>query len=139
MVSYLKDYRFSSILVKYFMLLLICLVLPMVALSIWYGNQMKKNIEEEIIKRNEASLQQAHDNVNSIIHSVKNLAYSLSVSNEVRYLSVKDSLNTDSTEDIYNLNSMLTTIKNANDYIDSMCVYFQKSNAMNSQDKLQHS
>ena len=35
-VSYLKDYRFSSILLRYFLLLFLCLMVPMTLLSIWY-------------------------------------------------------------------------------------------------------
>ena len=46
--SYLKDYRFSSILIRYFLLLLVCLVLPMSALSVWYGNRMKKNLIDDL-------------------------------------------------------------------------------------------
>ena len=128
-VSYLKDYRFSSILVKYFLLLLICLVLPVAALSVWYGNQMRKNLEEEMIKRNEASLVQVYENVDSIIMSAKNLAYSLSASEEVRYLGTKSTINLGISEDADSLKSMLEMARNANDYMDSICIYFEKSNS----------
>lgn len=126
-VTYLKDYRFSSILIRYFLLLFICLVLPVTVLSVWYGNQMRKNLEEEIIKRNEASLEQVHDNVNSIILSAKNLAYSLSVSEEVRYLCVRTDVKTETSGDLEKLYSMLGVFRNASDYLDSVCVYLQKS------------
>ena len=127
-LSYLKDYRFSSILLKYFLLLFICLVLQVTALSVWYGNQMRRNLEEEMIKRNEASLEQVHDNVNSIILSAKNLAYSLSISEEVRYLSTKHSVKADTSGDLDSLYSMLQISQNASDYMESICVYLQKSN-----------
>ena len=128
-IFYLKDYRFSSILVKYFLLLLICLVLPVAALSVWYGNQMRKNLEEEMIKRNEASLEQVYENVNSIIMFAKNLAYSLSVSEEVLYLGTKNSINFSTSESTDRLMSMLEMTQNASDYMDSICIYFEKSNS----------
>ncbi len=131
-LSYLKDYRFNSILVKYFLLLLICLVLPVAVLSIWYGNQMKKNLEEEMIRRNEAALEQVYENVNSIILSAKNLAYSLSEADAVRYLSVKRSLKPDDSDNqdyLNNLSSILYASRSASDYVESICVYLHKSNS----------
>ena len=53
--DYLKDYRFSSILLKYFLLLFICLVLPVTVLNSWYGKQQRKRLYEEFVKRNEMS------------------------------------------------------------------------------------
>ena len=131
-MSYLKDYRFSSILVKYFLLLLICLVLPVSALSVWYGNQMRKNLEEEMIKRNETTLEQVYENVNAIILSAKNLAYSLSESEVVRYLSVKKSLESDNSnnmDNLENLSSILSASRSASNYVESICVYLHKSNS----------
>lgn len=48
-ISYLKDYRFSSILIKYFLLLFICLVIPVISLSLWYADQMQDNLEQEVL------------------------------------------------------------------------------------------
>lgn len=126
-VSYLKDYRFSSILVKYFLLLFICLVLPVTVLSVWYGNQMRKNLEQELVKRNESFLMQEFKSVNAVIQSTKNLAYSLSVNNGVQYLSSKNVISADLTGNVDNLYNMLSITKNASDYIDSICIYFRKS------------
>lgn len=125
---YLKDYRFSSILLKYFLLLFICLVLPITVLSVWYGNQMRQNLEKEVIMRNQVSLEQVHDNVNSIIQSAKKLAYSFSASEEVNYLCTKQSVKTDTSEDLEILCRMLQISQKTNDYMESICVYLQKSN-----------
>lgn len=127
-ISYLKDYRFSSILIRYFLLLLICLVLPVTALSVWYGNQMKNNLEEEMFKRNEATLEQVYACVNSTILYAKNLAYSLSEADEVRYLGVKDSVNLGMSGNEGSLTEMLSILRGASKYIESICIYFQKSN-----------
>ena len=125
--DYLKDYRFSSILLKYFLLLFICLVLPVTVLNTWYGKQQRKRLYEEFVKRNEASLEQAYSNVYSVILSTKNLAYSLSVNNNVKYLAYRPSVSGDITNNRESVKDMLSVIKNANAYMDSIYIYFYNS------------
>ena len=129
-LSCLKDYRFSSILVKYFLLLFLSLMMPMVILSIWYGNKLKENLQNEMIKLNETSLNQAFDNVNSIILSIENLAYTLSTDETVRYLAAKTDLKAETNVYLDNLRSSLSLLMQANDYIDSFCIYFRKSDSV---------
>ncbi|MCM1224896.1 MAG: hypothetical protein NC548_61650, partial [Lachnospiraceae bacterium] len=126
--DYLRDYRFSSILLKYFLLLFICLVLPVTGVNMWYGNQQRERIYQEFIKRNEASLSQAYGNVYSVILSAKNLAYSLSVNSSVKYLASRASVSGDFSGNRESLTEMLSMIKNANAYMDSIYVYFSHSN-----------
>lgn len=83
--TYLRDYRFSSILLKYFLLLFLCLVLPITLVEMWFSRQQKAQVYEEIIKRNEASLAQGYSSVYSILKSSKNLSYSLSANEDIRY------------------------------------------------------
>lgn len=125
--DYLKDYRFSSILLKYFLLLFICLVLPVTVLNTWYGKQQRKRLYEEFVKRNEASLEQAYSKVYSVILSTKNLAYSLSVNNNVKYLAYRPSISGDITNNRESVKDMLSVIKNANAYMDSIYIYFYNS------------
>ena len=125
--DYLKDYRFSSILLKYFLLLFICLVLPVTVLNSWYGKQQRKRLYEEFVKRNEMSLDQAYSNVYSVILSTKNLAYSLSVNNNVKYLAYRPSVSGDITNNRESVKDMLSVIKNANAYVDSIYIYFYNS------------
>lgn len=125
--DYLKDYRFSSILLKYFLLLFICLVLPVTVLNSWYGKQQRKRLYEEFVKRNEMSLEQAYSNVYSVILSTKNLAYSLSVNNNVKYLDYRPSVSGDITNNRESVKDMLSVIKNANAYVDSIYIYFYNS------------
>lgn len=125
--DYLKDYRFSSILLKYFLLLFICLMLPVTVLNSWYGKQQRKRLYEEFVKRNEMSLEQAYSNVYSVILSTKNLAYSLSVNNNVKYLAYRPSVSGDITNNRESVKDMLSVIKNANAYVDSIYIYFYNS------------
>jgi len=125
--EYLRDYRFSSILLKYFLLLFICLVLPVTLLNMWYGRQQRERIYQEFMKRNEASLAQAYGNVYSVLLSAKNLTYSLSVNSSVKYLASKPSISRDNTYNRESLTEMLSMIKNANAYMDSIYIYFRNS------------
>lgn len=127
-ISYLKDYRFSSILIKYFLLLFICLVIPVISLSLWYANQMQDNLEQEVLKRNEASLEQAYDNVNSVILSMKDMAYSISRYEGIQYLNTRSSVQSDTTGNLETVKNLLSIVCTSNDYVDSICVYFSGSN-----------
>ena len=122
--TYLKDYRFSSILLKYFLLLFLCLVLPITVVEMWFSRQQKAKVYEEIIKRNEASLAQGYSSVYSILKSSKNLSYSLSANEDIRYLAVQSSYTTDSVSRRDSLTDMLAVSCNANSYIDSIYIYF---------------
>ena len=124
MVGYLKDYRFSSILLKYFLLLAICLVVPMTVLSIWYQSQLEGNMQEELINKNESALEVSYNNVNSVLKSMKVLACCLSIDKEVQYLAALNSVDTDNLE---SLNDMLSIVLSSNEYIDSVCIYLAKS------------
>lgn len=126
-LNYLKDYRFSSILLKYFLMLLVCLVFPMIMLYIWYGNQLQENAQSEIFKRNELSLEIASESVKSIIRSTKNMAYSLAANEEMEFLVTRDDVRADKTGNLDNLTSMVSLMRSANEYIDSVYVYITKS------------
>lgn len=125
--EYLKDYRFSSILLKYFFLLFLCLVLPATVLNVWYGRIQREQIYDEVIKRNESSLTQAYNSVHSVIMSNMNLSYSLSANSNVRYLTSRNSVSQDSIANLDSLTAMLSVLKNADDYIDSIYIYFANS------------
>ena len=122
--AYLKDYRFNSILLKYFLLLFLCLVLPITLVEMWYSRQQKEQVYEEIIKRNEASLSQGYSSVYSILKSSKNLSYSLSANEDIRYLAVLSANTADSVARRDSLTDMLAVSVNANSYIDSIYIYF---------------
>ena len=129
-VSYLKDYRFSSILLRYFLLLFLCLMVPMTLLSIWYGQQMKDNLYDEMINRNEAALAQTHDNVSSIIISAENLAFSLAKDQSVTYLATRYSLEDSRLDHVKDLQGILSLSVSASRYLESACVYFKRSESV---------
>lgn len=66
--------------------------------------------------------------MNSVILSMKNMAYSLSRYEGIQYLSTKSSVQLDTTGNLETLKRMLAIIRFSNDYIDSICVYFAGAN-----------
>lgn len=126
-IGCMKDYRFSSIMVKYFLLLTICLVLPMLASNLWYQSRLERNMQEELLAQNEGSLMVARNNMEAVLKSMKNLAYNLSVRKEVTYFATVGSIYADASNNLDNMNSMLDMLLSTNEYIESVAIYFSRT------------
>lgn len=80
MLNYLKNLQFSRMLVKYFLILLLVLILPVTCINGIYQYYQQKSQEERLIQNNEQSLKQIYNVADSVFVSAKNLLYSLGVS-----------------------------------------------------------
>lgn len=125
--NYLKDKGFGKIFARYFVLLFVCLVLPVTIINIWFGYTSKKSIKEELIKINELELEQAYKGINSVVQAVKENAYDLSNHSIVQYLAVLNSSKQDQTGNAELLVELLKTTKRMNNYIENISIYFEKS------------
>ncbi|MFR3482130.1 MAG: hypothetical protein ACLTXL_00630 [Clostridia bacterium] len=54
--TYLRDYRFQSILIRYFVISILFITLPMVVLNIAYGRHLSSNAREELFNVNQTSM-----------------------------------------------------------------------------------
>lgn len=122
-----RQERFSMILLRYFLLLFLCLVLPVVGVSSWYGRQIRNNVQTELIRQNEASLQQVYNTVNAILRSVKNATYSISVNENVQHIAAINAMGSDSSSNLRSTMNMLSIVQAANDYIDSAYIYLDST------------
>ena len=125
--SYLKDFQFSRMLVKYFLILFLALVLPITCFNGLYQNLQEKNFQKKLIEKNEELLEQVYNSADAVFTSSKNILYSLVQQQDIKYLSVGDSIE-DSSEKAALLADTFGIIKRANNYMDSMGVWFRKSN-----------
>lgn len=125
--SYLKDLRFSSLFAKYFILLFVALVLPVTVINLVYQNAQRKSLQERLIQKNEQSLSYVKSSVDSVFASSKNKIYSISKLTEVTFLATRETVE-DSDEKVNTLESICSTIKRSNVYLDSVGVWFPKSN-----------
>ncbi len=128
--SYLKDYRFSSIWIKYFVLLLVCLVLPVLSMSVWYGRQMRNNVYDELMLQNETALKQSQSNINFVLRSTEALIYNLSLDESVQYVSFQSSPENDSTDNLQNVLNILNLVRKSNRYLDSIYLYYNRSDTV---------
>ena len=129
-MTYLKDYRFSSILVKYFLMLFLILVFPVMIVNVWYRNVLQENLQEELILRNEASLNQSFNNVNSVILSLENLAYSIAHEDTALILSMQSDFVKNQEEKWFSLQDTLSVVKTSNACVDSVCVWLKESDML---------
>lgn len=115
------------ILLRYFLLLFLCLVFPTVGVSAWYGQQIRNNVREELVRQNETSLQQVYNTVNAVLRSVKNAAYSISVNENVQYVAAVNAVGSDSTSSLRSVMNMLSITQSANEYIHSAYIYLDST------------
>ena len=107
------------ILLRYFLLLFLCLVFPVVGVSSWYGRQIRDNVRTELIRQNETSLQQVYNTVDAVLRSVKNTAYSISVNENVQYVATINAMGSDSASSLRSVMNMLSITQSSAEYIDS--------------------
>ncbi len=129
-IDYLRDYRFSRIWMRYFVLLLTCLVLPVIIVSIWYGNKLQENVYDQLMKENEVSLEQSISNIDSVISSSQKLIYHLAYNNSVQYVASSSNLMNETSGNLENLVNMLKLEKSTKDYIDSIYLYLDKTDVI---------
>ena len=129
--SYLKDYRFKGILIKYFLLLLLCLVLPTSLLNGLYGQQIQSNTQKEILRINDFSLKRSRSTIDSLLYAVKSLAFGLAGQERLRYLStLGNELGQDSRGELTGLRETLSSLQQAYEYIDSIYIYLEAADAV---------
>ncbi len=136
---YLKDRRFSSIWIRYFLLLLFCLVLPAFLVSMWYGKEVQESVNEELVRQNQLSLEQSFGNVDSVISSCENLIYNLAYNKSVQYVATQTNISNDSSGNVDSLLDMIELSKKTNKYIDSIYVYFGRSGTIITNEGVEYS
>lgn len=135
---YLKDYQFNKILLRYFILLFICLLLPVTVFELWYNRQIRHITQKEIMIRNEASLERRVNNVYSVLLSAKNLAYTLSNNSNVQFLSFNLDIADEVKKQENELKELLSTLMSANEYFDSIYIYLENSEKVISESGITH-
>lgn len=127
MISYFKDKGFGKIFIRYFILLFVCLVLPVTIINFWFGHTLRKEIKEEFTTINEIQLENAYESINAVVQAVKENAYDLSNHESVQYLVFWNSSKQEYMRHAELLLDLLKTSKRLNDYIENICIYFEKS------------
>lgn len=126
--TYLRDYRFQNILIRYFVISILFIMLPMVVLNIAYGRYISANVKEELFNVNRTSMKNSVEELESCLQSMKNMAYSITKLDSIDVLKVRtrdEVLGGQSYQNsIFSINQV---VRNSYPYINSIYVYLEKS------------
>jgi two-component system, sensor histidine kinase YesM len=131
--KYIKEYRFNSILVKYFITINLFITLPLF-LSVFFAFNYLNNIyKEQLMSANLAALSRTKDSIDMISRQVEttllSMATDLEVENILRYSSKNyDEKNSDMLRSINSIEKIMNTHVYYGDFINSICIYAEKSN-----------
>ena len=127
-VTYLRDFRFKSLFVRYFLMLFLGLMLPILALNMLYGGRMEKNVRQSITDLNEAQLSQRYELMNAMLVSARKVTYLLAQQDSVRYLGfLKGSVGLDASGNLKTVREMLSLFDHAFDYYHGLTIYLAES------------
>lgn len=131
--KYIKEYRFNSILVKYFITINLFITLPLF-LSVFLAFNYLNNIyKDQMMSANLAALSRTKDSIDMISRQVEttllSMATDLEVENILRYSSKNyDEKNSDMLRSINSIEKAMNTYVYYGDFINSICIYAEKSN-----------
>lgn len=126
--KYICDYRFNSLLIRNFGLILLLIVLPITLCVFFYYTNMQRILKDEIATMNQNSLKQTVDTMDSTLEDAKQITINLSLRTDVNLLKYKrlEQLRGDS--DAVRIIEDLTLITSLYHYIDSIYIYYESNN-----------
>ncbi len=130
--KYIKEYRFNSILVKYFITINLFITLPLFLAIFIAFNYLNDIYKQQIMTANQAALSRTKDSIDMISRQVEttllSLATDLEVENILRFnnhnYNEKDS---NMIKSINSVEKVINTYVYYGDFIDSICIYSKKS------------
>lgn len=130
-LAYLKDYRYNSILIRYFILLFLFLAVPVTLINSVYGRKLQENAKNKILDINMLSLERECSTMNSTILSAKKLTYNLANHDNISYLVTLGShLESDTSGNLTEIKNTISALQSSFDYLDSIYVYLEAPNAI---------
>lgn len=130
--KYIKEYRFNSILVKYFITINLFITFPLFLSLFIAFNHLNNIYKDQIMNANLAALSRTKDSIDMISRQVEttllSLATDLEVENILRFSSRNyDEKNSDMLKSINNIEKVINTYVYYGDFINSICIYSEKS------------
>lgn len=131
--KYIKEYRFNSILVKYFITINLFITCPLFLSLFIAFNHLNNIYKDQIMNVNLAALSRTKDSIDMISRQVEttllSLATDLEVENILRFNSRNyDEKDSDMLKSINNIEKVINTYVYYGDFINSICIYSEKSN-----------
>ncbi len=126
-IQYLQDYRYNSILVKSFLLILVLLVCSFTGIMLAVSNKMDRIITKEVGTMSITSLEKTKDRIDTVMQEVEQISGQLSLDHDVLLFLLpesKDLFNRNQTKLVKDKIEMYSGVFN---YIDSIYIYSTKN------------
>ncbi|AEE97814.1 sensor histidine kinase [Mahella australiensis] len=127
---YIKNYKFNSIFVKNFILVLLLIILPLVGLSIGVYGYYNNLMQGEMRELNANALSKVRDMVDVMIRETDKQSLNIASDQDVQWF-LMFPMDYASADDIYNktqaVNRNINMVVNSSDYIDSIYIYSERN------------
>lgn len=125
--SYLRSYKFNSMLFRYFLIIMLLVILPNALLSVLYNYNANRVLQEEIGDANLNSLNRSSGMIENVMTELYGFAYNLSVSRDCLSFIYSDRQGLLSGDVARRLNEAITFYTNTYDYVESIYAYSERT------------
>lgn len=126
-IQYLQDYRFNSILVKNFLLILLLLACSFLGIMLAVSHKMNGIIEDQVGSMSISSLQKTKNRIDTVMREVVQVSGQLSLDHEVLLFLLPDSKELLNRNQNKVIKDKLATYTGVLDYVDSIYIYSAKN------------
>ncbi|MCK9478561.1 MAG: histidine kinase [Firmicutes bacterium] len=127
---YIRNYKLNSIFIQNMFIILILVVISLIAINITTYNYYNKVMKEEISEANMSKLEKVRDMIDMLVLEADKLSTRLVFDSDVNALmsGLKHNRNDyDTIKQVNKINHAMTVSMITSDYINSMYIYFEKS------------
>lgn len=130
-LTYLRDYRFNSMFIRFLVVSVLLIAIPVTGLDLFFGNRITSSMKNEVCSINETALDRSINMMDTCIMSLRNLTYTLATQKEaVRLSTVSSPEEIQSSEDFQKIVETQQLIMKTYSYLDSVYYYFEKSGSL---------
>lgn len=123
----LSDYRFNSILIKNFFVILVVLLFIFAGIIWLVSNKMEAVVREEVTTMSKNALNQTKERMDTLVDEVVQISGQLSLEDEIMMFLLPDSDGSLNQEATYNAKERIKKYATIFDYIESVYVYANKT------------
>lgn len=127
-LQYLQDYRFNSILVKSFVIILVVLGCCFTVIMLMVSNKLNSIIQEQVGTMSINTLVKTQERMDTVMQEVVKISGKLSLDNDVLLFLLPDSNNLLSKNPTIGAKQKIDMYAGVFDYIDSIYIYSKKNN-----------
>ena len=125
----LKKFRFGSILIQNFLIIIVLEILLICLLTGLYTFQLEESTTKEVLDMHYMELQRSAETLDTVIEQVENFAYYFSIENDVKLLFVSGNVKEES-DAFRTISSSLKSFRRTFGYVESAYVYIEKSDVV---------